>query len=125
MTDRLNTVAGYLEDARAILLDQRQPYRYSNEDLLTALNTGFLEGRRLRADLFLRGVPYFHKCDESPIPIEPQFRLAFVYATVAHALVREDEDIQDERAASFLGMFQDMLVGVRPRPPAGGRPTKG
>jgi hypothetical protein len=49
----LETVADYVDDARVLLLDQVQPYRYDDTSLLTALNVALLEGRRLRADLFV------------------------------------------------------------------------
>ena len=121
MSERLSTVLDYITDVRVLLLDTVFPYRYENDELVVALNTALTEGRRLRADLFLKGVPQFATVNNEPVPIEQQFRLAFVYGTVAHALMRDDEDVQDERAASFLGMGQDILIGTqRPRPPAGG-----
>lgn len=124
MGERLYSVKDYVADARVILLDEVSPYRYSPGELLVAFNTALADGSRLRADLFLRGVPCYDEIDGTPVPVEPQFRLAFVYGIVAHALLREDEDVSDQRAASFLKMGQDVLTGVRAPPPMGGRGGK-
>ena len=124
---RLTTVEDYVGDVRTILLDKVQPYRYSDDELLVALNTSLLEARRLRADLFVHRwgseVPYYDAVTGEKVPIEPQFRLGFVYGIVAHALLRDDEDVQDARANSFLDKFHDILVGVRPSPVRGGTPA--
>lgn len=126
---RLSTVAGYIEDARVLLLDKIEPYRYSDDELLVGFNTALLEGRRLRPDLFVtkygNDVPSYTAVSGQEVPIEPQFRLPFVYGILAHTLLRDDEDVQDERANSFLGKFHDMLVGVRPGPAQGGTPGPG
>ncbi len=113
----LDTVADYVADARVLLLDQVQPYRYDDESLLTALNVALLEGRRLRADLFVfndrKGgqVPAYTAVDSTCVPIEPQFRLAFLHGVVGHALERDQEDVQDRRAASFLNIMVNILTG--------------
>lgn len=124
MPERLSSVQDYIKDARSILLDQVEPFRYDPQDLLVAFNTALAEGQRLRADLFLGGLPQYSFIDATRVPIEPPFRLAFVYGIVAHALMREDEDVSDQRTASFLKMSQDILTGVRAGPPMGGRGEK-
>jgi hypothetical protein len=43
--------------------------------------------------------------------MEPPFRLAFVFGTVAHALMRDQEDIEDSRASTFMAAFNSMLIG--------------
>ena len=50
---QLETVEDYIEDTRTLLLDRMEPYRYNDPSLLVAFNTALLEGRRLRADLFV------------------------------------------------------------------------
>ena len=126
---RLTTVEGYVQDVRTLLLDKIQPYRYSDDDILVGLNTALLEGRRLRADLFVtrfgNEVPSFDAVDGEIVPIEPQFRLAFVYGIAAHTLLRDDEDVQDQRANTFLDRFMSMLTGVRQAPVMGGTPRGG
>lgn len=111
-----NTVEAILTDARTFLLDRRRPYRYSDDELLVALNAALLEARRLRADLFVtrwgNKVPSYHAVTSEPFCIEPQFRMGFVYGVTAHALMRDDEDVQDLRANTFLAKFQATLIGT-------------
>ena len=123
----LHSVADYVSDVRTIILDRVQPYRYPDDTLVDALNIALLEGRRLRADLFVHrygnNVPSFAAVTDETVPIEPQFRLAFLYGIAAHALLRDEEDVQDSRANTFLERFHDMLIGLRPSPIQGGTPT--
>ena len=126
MATRLETVSDFVADARTLLQDMVQPYRYSDPEILVALNTALLEGRRLRADLFVtrwgNRVPAFDAVSGEYVPVEPQFRLAFVYGAVAHTLLRDEEDVQDDRSNAFLEKFHDILVGMRPSPIKGGTP---
>lgn len=127
----LETVQDYITDVRTLLLDTTAPYRYDDPSLLTALNVTILEARRLRPDLFVfrhhEKVPQFFANDTSEFEMEPQFRLAFVYGTCAHALARDQEDVQDNRAATMMTAFRGILTGVTPPPIAGGStaPQKG
>lgn len=122
----LETVQDYITDSRVLLQDTIQPYRYDDDSLLAAFNMALLEGRRLRPDLFIyrhgEKVPYFPAISGAEVCIEPQFRQAFVFGTCAHAMSRDQEDIQDTRATSFNDNFHDYLIGVRPRPLVGGAP---
>ena len=115
-TFTLDSVESYVDDARTILLDRTPPYRYDNDTLLVALNTALLEARRLRPDLFVYKfsdrMPSFGAVSSEQVPIEPQFRLAVVYGLVAHAMLRDEEDVPVARANSFLAKFQNMLVGI-------------
>ena len=124
--EALSTVEDYVKDVRVLLLDRIEPYRYKTPEIITAFNLALLEGRRLRADLFAgkerMHVPSYTADSTEEVPIEGQFRLAFVYGTAAHTLLRDDEDVQDERANSFMAAFYNMLCGERPRPIAGGTP---
>ena len=131
----LETVSDYMTDVRTLLQDSIAPYRYDDPSLLAALNTTLLEGRRLRPDLFV----YNHGSDKMPsfsanngeeVEIEFPFRLAFVFGTVAHALMRDQEDISDARATAFMHAFTSMLIGtgaaaVMAPPGPGGAPPAG
>lgn len=125
----LETVTDYINDVRTLMLDTVSPYRYDDTSLLTAFNTAILEGRRLRPDLFVfhhrDKVPYFAANNSEPFNMEAPFRLAFVYGTAAHAFARDQESVEDERANAFMGMFYEMLTGVKPPVLAGGAPPKG
>lgn len=115
MDEQLLTVSDIISDARTLLLDTIGPNRYTDTELLVGLNTALLEVRRVRADLFLgryKGhVPRFNNVDGETVHIEPQFRLALVYGTLAHALMRDEEDVQDARANAFEAKMIRLLVG--------------
>jgi hypothetical protein len=113
----LNTVADYMADARTLLQDTIPPYRYDDPSLLTALNITLLEARRLRPDLFVFNLETkgqtqsFTEVDETYVAMEPQFRLAILHGLCAHALERDQEDVQDVRASSLMAQFNAGLVG--------------
>lgn len=122
----LNSVQGYVQDIRTLLLDRTKPYRYSDISVVAALNFALQEGSRVRPDLFLRRgrirLQQFEDVSGEQVDIEQPFRLAFVYGTAAHVLLRDEEDVQDDRANTFLTKFHDVLTGVRPAAIAGGTP---
>jgi hypothetical protein len=113
----LSTVADYVADARTLLQDVIPPYRYDDPSLLVALNVTLLEARRLRADLFVFNLETqgqtqsFTEVDDTYVAIEPQFRLAILHGLCAHALERDQEDVQDVRASSLMAQFNAGLVG--------------
>ena len=120
----LESVSDYVQDARTLLLDRIAPYRYDDISLLVALNLALLDGRRIRPDLFVyrhgNHVPSYSAVDGQRVPIEAQFRKAFVYGMVAHALARDQEDVQDQRSNLFMNVFNSILVGNGTTPPIGG-----
>lgn len=122
----LATVADYVTDARTLLQDVIQPYRYDDPSLLVALNIALLEGRRLRPDLFVytygRHVPSFGVVDTTEIEIEEQFRQGFVFGMCAHALARDQEDVEDQRSNAFMQVFTTVLTGFKPAPISGSNP---
>ena len=125
--ERLDSVESYVNEVRTLILDVRHPHRYKDYEILAALNTSLSEARRIRADLFVyrhgNHVPYFTSVSQERVPVETQFRLAFVYGIAGRVLERDDEDVQDVRSNAFKGMFYDILLGIKPQPLAGG--TKG
>lgn len=124
----LDTIDDYIDDARILLQDTISPYRYDDPSLVIAMNVTLLEGRRLRPDLFVynklcgpTGVQTFQAKDGTKLFMEEQFRLAFLHGMVGHALERDQEDIQDQRAAAFLAIFTTLLVG---KTPSSGQPPQ-
>jgi hypothetical protein len=113
----LDTVADYISDARTLLQDIIAPFRYDDASLLVAFNVTLLETRRVRPELFVfrhhEHVPSFAVVNTEPVEMEHPFRLALVYGTCAHALARDQEDVQDARSAQFLRIFYEMLLGLR------------
>jgi hypothetical protein len=127
----LQTVVDYVNDARTLLMDVIPPYRYDDPSLLIALNITLLEARRLRADLFVFNLPVkgqvqaFTAVDDTYVDMEPQFRLSILHGLCGHALERDQEDVQDVRATTFLGMFNAGLIGRSLAGIAGGTPAGG
>lgn len=124
MASALSTVTDYIDDARVLLQDTIAPNRYDDASLLVALNVALLEARRLRADLFVyraSTVQHFTTNEDQVVYVEEQFRLAILYGLCAHAMLRDQEDIQDARAAAFLKFSSDtLLTGRSASPPAQG-----
>lgn len=114
----LDTVQDYIDRARVLLLDQIDPYRYPTDDLIEALNMGILEARRLRPDLlrnhFRTPLPDFSSASMSDIvPIDPMYRVAFVYYICGHAQLRDDENNQDNRSAAMLNKFVAQMLNIQ------------
>ena len=110
----LDTVQDYVREARTLLQDTVSIYRYSDAELLSALNMGVLTARRLRPDLFIgtSTLPYFTTVDTTVFDMDQQYRVSFVYFMVGHAQLRDEEDTQDSRASAFIGKFTQQLVGI-------------
>ena len=110
----LDTVADYVREARTLLQDQVPTFRYTDPELLSALNLGITTARRLRPDLFLgvTSLPFFAEVDQTAFAMDDQYRMPFVYFMVGHAQLRDEEDTQDTRAASFLGKFTAQLLSL-------------
>ena len=114
----LATVQDYIARARTIILDEVEPYRYSNTDLVEGLNMAMLEARRLRPELlagyFQSEPPTFNSSNlQAGVPIDPQYRPAFVYYICGHVHLRDDEITQDSRAAAFLNKFMAQLLTIQ------------
>ena len=62
----------------------------------------------------------FTAVDDTYVDIEPQFRLAILHGLCGHALERDQEDVQDMRATTFLGLFNAGLIGRALQGVAGG-----
>jgi hypothetical protein len=113
----LDKVSDYISDSRTLLQDTIAPYRYDDPSLIVGLNTTLMEARRLRPDLFIYQessrdrTPSFTANNSEIVKIDPEFRLAVVYGIVAHAMMRDQEDIEDSRAATFMSAFNSMLIG--------------
>ena len=110
------TVEKILSDARYILQDEVIPYRNSVNDLLTALNGGLYELKRIRPDAWLSnlgiGVELPQYTDtpldlDMVIPINPMFYQSLIYFISGYAELKDDEYTVDSRAALLLKAFGD------------------
>jgi hypothetical protein len=110
----LDTVQDYVREARTLLQDTVPTYRYSDAELLSALNLGMLTAWRLRPDLFIgeSSPPYFTTNNDTAVSMDVGYRGPFVYFMVGHAQLRDEEDTQDSRAAAFIGKFTQQLMGL-------------
>jgi len=115
----LDTVANYLSAARTLLQDTVDaPYRYSDTDLVAALNNAISEIPRIRPDLYftyLRDstVPtsYSSGTTSASVNVDLRYRMAVLYYIVGYVQLRDDENTQDARAGSLLTQFIAKLTG--------------
>lgn len=110
-----NTVGDLLDQAR-ILLQDIEADRYTNDMLLSALNEGLLETRRLRPDMYrdnLAHVPQYTLAQlTTPIAYEPMYRPALVNYVAGRVQLQDDEATNDARATIFLNTFISKLTGL-------------
>lgn len=127
--NQLDSVQDYVEQARIELQDNVLPYRYSDEEIVAALNLTLMEARRIRPDLFLYkgadSVPVFLKKDTTVVRMELPFRLAILYGLMGYVITRDQEDVQDTRATGFMATFASLLTGNGQRIATGGTPPGG
>lgn len=114
----LDTVQDYIDRARVLLLDQIEPYRYPTADLVESLNEGIMEARRLRPELlqdfFRTSLPDFDGSNmAASVPLDQQYRVAFVYYICGQAQLRDEENTQDSRAAAFLNKFVAQMTSIQ------------
>lgn len=116
----LATIQEYLDRARSLLQDTAEPYRYSDVDMVAALDMGILEARRIRPDLvraFFRatdGMPeYSGQALSADVAIDQMYRVAFVYYIVGQMQLRDDEETTDARASVFMNKFVAQLLETR------------
>jgi hypothetical protein len=115
----LDTVTDYVAQARSLLQDKTYPVRYSDGDLIDALNLALLEARKLRPDLFLGTAPgtlttpSIGGANTDPMSaIDEQYRVPLLYYIVGHALRRDDEDGSEARASQFMMQFVGKMLAL-------------
>lgn len=113
----LDTVQDYVDEARVLLQDLVAPYRYSDASIVSELNIGMLETRKMRPDLFLAynrtTYPTFSTTDMTmAVPFEPMYRPAMVYYIVGKCILRDEEDADETRAGKFLAKHGRQLLTV-------------
>lgn len=109
----METVADYIRASRILLQDtEAGAYRYSDDELVMALDISLREARRLRPDMFKNGaIPKYSGLPittETVIPSE--YFSAFVYYVTGHAQLRDAEENQDARSTVFLNKFVAQLT---------------
>lgn len=124
----LDTVQDYTKEVRRILQDTVAPYRYTDDNMLSAINLGLLEARRLRPDLFMNAtymqtnasssplrssVPSFNAVGTTAVPMDPQYRVALVYYMCGQVQIMDEETTQDARATVFLNKFVAQMLSLQ------------
>ncbi|RLC18911.1 MAG: hypothetical protein DRI24_01710 [Deltaproteobacteria bacterium] len=106
------TVEQILGGARIILQDLVLPYRNSQDDLLSALNAGLYELKRIRPDAWLtyygQELPQYadNATDlAASIPTNPMFYQSLIYFVAGYAELKDDEYSVDSRASLLLRAF--------------------
>lgn len=111
----LATVADYVAEARRLLQDQTTPYRTATGELQDALGIALYEMRRLRPDLFPGGVVQNVDAVSSSalaITLNQMYRMALVYYMVGHALLKDEEEGQQQLARTYKQQFGAQLVSL-------------
>lgn len=109
-----------INEAREILQDTDEPYRYDDSILLNILNRALQELGRIRPDAFWTTfttddivVPEVTTLDLSTTyPLPMQFYLPVVSFIVAWAEVLDDEFTQDGRAGMLLQQFKTQVLSL-------------
>jgi len=106
-----------LRDARVILNDEAGD-RYTDEDLISDMNSAISMTKMLRPDVFKLGeaLPEFTTADlnQNPatdFPLPDIFYQSFVYYLAGNAELRDDEFAVDNRAMTLLGAYRRNLTG--------------
>jgi len=109
-----------ISEAREILQDTDEPYRYDDPVLLNILNRALQELGRIRPDAFWSTfvtddivIPEVATIDLSTtFPLPTQFYLPVVSFIVAWAEVLDDEFTQDGRAGMLLQQFKTQVLSL-------------
>lgn len=113
----LETVDKYVALARTLLQDTYSgSYRYTDDELVLALSLALAETKLKRPDLFLNiSLQTFAASDiaaATTVNMDEIYRMPLVYYMCGHVQLRDNEEVQDQRAAAFLAMFRAQLVSV-------------
>ena len=106
-----------LVDARVILNDTTGE-RYTDDDLISDLNSAISMTKMLRPDAFILGevLPEFTTADlglvtPTDFPLPEIFYQSFVYYLAGNAELRDDEFAVDNRAMTLLTAYRRNLTG--------------
>lgn len=107
-------VSDYISRARSLLQDLVVPYRYSDADLVDALNAAITESSRVRPDFWLNiaSLPQYSSGSlGTTVVIDQRYQMTFIYFIVGLMQLRDAEDTQDPRALGFIDKFAKALLG--------------
>lgn len=115
-----------ITQARSILQDRIEPYRYTDEEMVEVLNLALANIKRLRPDAFAgtfttSTTPQFYPDGDpspspgylplsDPWPVDEMFFSPTVVFLAGYAELRDDEFTVDSRAATLLQRFTGQLL---------------
>lgn len=109
------TVGDIITEARVLLQDVDSE-RYTDAQMVQALNEGLLETRRLRPDMYrnrLSNVPQYTTADFATLIIyEQMYTPALVNFVTGRIQMQDDEANSDGRAVVFINTFISKLTGL-------------
>lgn len=113
------TLDNVVDETRLMLKDRRVPYRYTDADVIEAINSAFGEAKRVRPDIFLVPGANIALPDFSPgqigtavvFPIDEMFFMAIVHYAVGKLQLGDDQFAVDNRAMTLLARFEQQLRG--------------
>ena len=119
-SQELSTVGDVIDQIRILLQDvdntSSAGYRYSTDSIMLSLNQGVTDLYRMRPDIFLAlkfVIPTYNSAQlDALFGIEEQYVSPLVFYTVGLVQARDDEQTQDQRAASFLQTFKGAVLTV-------------
>lgn len=105
-------VSDLVRRARTMLQDEHVTYRYTDDQLIDAINDGLDEISRRRADLFVFSgfAPTYVAATGDTITLPAPYHPVLTDLVVASMMMREDEYANDGRAASLYGAALGRLV---------------
>jgi hypothetical protein len=125
MAQYYRTVTDYINVARLNLQDAVSPYRYTDDNLLLALNIGLAEIGRIRPDMFLdlkyqrplrkgdtnEGMPSpYAAVDATLVPVPSKYMSSLDWFINGWTQFLDVTDTQDQRAQAFIAKFQSHLT---------------
>ena len=109
------TLADAIAQARQVLQDQKEPYRYPTADLVRYYNNALDQVRRYRPDLYMKFVgkekPSYAASDTAqPFPLDPMYFEPVVYYMAGYCSARDDEFVTGERFSALMNGFLSQLT---------------
>lgn len=112
------TIGGLFTEARRLLSDDDK-VRWSDADLVAALNDALLQARMKRPDAFIEmglrnQVPQYVAPEDlsTPWPLDPVLYPAFLYYVVGRSELREDVASDEDRSVVLMNKFTNQLLNV-------------
>lgn len=109
------TASDLIAQSRILLQDSKTPFRYPTDALISYVNNGLSELKRIRPDVWLEGFnvdlfEYTSSNLDTVIPVDGIFFQPLILFIVGYAELRDDEFTIESRAGLFLQSFAHQLT---------------